>query len=87
MSFFAHNSNNLEGDQLRTVAQVPDYTSHVIRTRNLDMAAAGDFYGDGQVVLNTLLALESRLALNAISSFWQNLQSCWIDRRPARCGR
>jgi len=34
---------------LRTVAQVPDYTSHVIRRRNLDMAVAGEFEGDGQV--------------------------------------
>ena len=35
-------------DQLAIIAQTPGYTSHIIGTRNLDMALAGDFNGDGQ---------------------------------------
>ncbi len=34
--------------ELRLVASVPGYTSHVLGSRNLDMAVAGDFNGDGQ---------------------------------------
>lgn len=41
----------LNGDRLSKTAQVEGYTSHVIRSRNLDMAAAGDFDGDGHVEL------------------------------------
>lgn len=33
---------------LELVAQAPGYTSHVFGSRNLDMAVAGDFNGDGQ---------------------------------------
>ncbi|GAB4515807.1 MAG: hypothetical protein OHK0046_19840 [Anaerolineae bacterium] len=33
---------------LERVAELPGYTSHIIGTRNLDMAVAGDFNGDGQ---------------------------------------
>ena len=39
----------LENNELRIVAQVPGYTSHIIGSRNLDMALAGDFDGDGVV--------------------------------------
>ncbi|MBN2500751.1 MAG: hypothetical protein JXB38_08245 [Anaerolineales bacterium] len=38
----------LHGAKLEIVATVSGYTSHVIGTRNLDMAVAGDFNGDGQ---------------------------------------
>ena len=41
----------LEGRDLKIIAQVRGYTSHVIGSRNLDMAAAGDFDGDGRVEL------------------------------------
>ena len=42
----------LEGDTLQIVAQVQaGYTSHAIGSRNLDMAVAGDFDGDGQTEL------------------------------------
>ena len=53
-----------EGDQLKVVAQIAGYTSHVIGTRNLDMAAAGDFDGDGYVEL--LLPNQARTELGAI---------------------
>lgn len=38
-------------DQLRLVAEFPGITSHILGSRNLDMAAAGDFDGDGAVEL------------------------------------
>jgi hypothetical protein len=43
----------LEGAELRIVARVGDvgFTSHALGSRNLDMAAAGDFDGDGRVEL------------------------------------
>ncbi|MDQ7027784.1 MAG: hypothetical protein Q9P44_19760 [Anaerolineae bacterium] len=36
------------GNEMEIVAQVGGYTSHVIHSRNLDMAVAGDFNGDGR---------------------------------------
>lgn len=54
----------LSGKQLRIVAEVPGYTSHVLGSRNLDMAAAGDFDGDGAVEL--LVPDQERTALGAI---------------------
>jgi hypothetical protein len=36
------------GNSLEIVATQTGYTSHVINSRNLDMAVAGDFNGDGQ---------------------------------------
>lgn len=41
----------LEGDELRVVATVTGFRSHRIGSRNLDMALAGDFDGDGSVEL------------------------------------
>lgn len=35
-------------DRLEVVARQAGYTSHIINSRNLDMAVAGDFNGDGQ---------------------------------------
>ncbi len=42
---------NLEGASLNRVGSVPGFTSHVIGSRNLDMAIAGDFDGDGRLEL------------------------------------
>jgi hypothetical protein len=39
------------GDELERIASVQGYTSHVIGSRNLDMAVVGDFNGDGQMEL------------------------------------
>jgi hypothetical protein len=41
----------LENDKLNVVAQIPGFRSHKIGSRNLDMAVAGDFDGDGRVEL------------------------------------
>jgi hypothetical protein len=54
----------LDGGNLNIVAQTSGYTSHLIGSRNLDMAAAADFDGDGQVEL--LLPGESFTELGAI---------------------
>jgi hypothetical protein len=40
-----------EGDQLKLVAELPGYSSHINGSRNLDMALAGDFDGDGRIEL------------------------------------
>ncbi len=40
-----------QGNELMLVAELPGYTSHVIGSRNLDMAMAGDFNGDGRTEL------------------------------------
>lgn len=56
--------HRLEDNMLEVVAQIPGYTSHVLGTRNLDMAAAGDFDGDGRIEL--LLPNQRRTELGAI---------------------
>ncbi len=52
------------GNALQVVAQLPGYTSHVIGSRNLDMAMAGDFNGDGRAEL--LLPTQDRTQLGGI---------------------
>ncbi|MBT3390490.1 MAG: hypothetical protein HN413_08770 [Chloroflexi bacterium] len=54
----------LTGDHLRLTAQLGGYTSHVINSRNLDMALAGDFDGDGNLEL--LTPNQARTELGAI---------------------
>ncbi len=54
----------LEGTELRPVAEVPGYTSHVLGSRNLDMAIGGDFDGDGQPEL--VLPSQDRTRLGAV---------------------
>jgi hypothetical protein len=65
----------LEGDELRIVAQVPGYTSHIIGSRNLDMALAGDFDGDNQVEL--LLPNQSRTELGGIQRNDEDAAVAW----------
>lgn len=64
-----------QGEDLRIVAQVSGYTSHVIGTRNLDMAAAGDFDGDGRMEL--LLPSQSRTELGAIRRTQDGAEVAW----------
>ena len=54
----------LTGDHLRLTAQLSGYTSHMINSRNLDMALAGDFDGDGNLEL--LTPNQARTELGAI---------------------
>ncbi len=58
------------GGRLLVVAEAPGYTSHIIGTRNLDMAAAADFNADGLPEL--VVPTQDRLSLTA------------LQRRPGR---
>lgn len=63
------------GDKLEIVAQVPGYTSHVIGTRNLDMAVAGDLDGNGRYQL--LLPNQRRTELAAIQRTADGAEVAW----------
>ena len=65
----------LEADGLKIVAQLPGYTSHVLGTRNLDMAAAGDFDGDGRYEL--LLPNQPRTELGVIRRTAEGATVAW----------
>ena len=65
----------LEGDDLRIVAQVPGFTSHVLGSRNLDMAVGGDFDGDGRMEL--LLPDQSLTELGAIRRISNGTEVAW----------
>jgi hypothetical protein len=72
----------LEGDDLRIVAQISGFTSHVIGSRNLDMAVAGDFDGDGRTEL--LLPDQTRTELGAIRHTSEGAEVAWtvdLDER------
>jgi len=56
---------SLQGDDLSMVGSVAGYTSHVNRSPNIDMSAAGDFDADGTVEL--LLPNQRRNTLAGIS--------------------
>jgi hypothetical protein len=63
------------GSELRIVAQVPGFTSHVIGSRNLDMAAAADFDGDDRVEL--LLPDQARTNLGGIRRTMDGAEVAW----------
>lgn len=65
----------LEGDELRLVAELRGYTSHVIGSSNLDMAVAGDFDGDGRTEL--LLPDQTLSQLGAIRRTEDGAQVAW----------
>ena len=65
----------MQGQELRVVAQVGGYTSHMIGTRNLDMAAAADFDGDGRIEL--LLPTQFRTELGAIRRTQGGAEVAW----------
>jgi endonuclease YncB( thermonuclease family) len=69
----------LAGDGLKLMDQMSGYTSHVLGSRNLDMAAAGDFDGDGQMEL--LLPDQERTSLGAIRRSTGSAEVAW--RIPA----
>lgn len=64
-------SNNM----LRITALMPGYTSHVLGTRNLDMAIAGDLDGDQRV--EVLLPDQSRMELGAIRRTPSGTELAW----------
>jgi hypothetical protein len=65
----------LDGDELQIVAKVPGYTSHVIGSRNLDMALAGDLDGDGRIEL--LVPNQGRTLLGAIRRTTADAEVVW----------
>jgi hypothetical protein len=65
----------LDGDTLTIDTSVNGYTSHVIGTRNLDMAVAGDFDGSGQLLL--LLPNQARTELGGIQHRPQGATVAW----------
>ena len=65
----------LTGDRLEMIARVTGYTSHVISTRNLDMAVAGDLDGDGRIEL--LLPDQARTNLGAIRRDPEGANVAW----------
>ncbi len=54
----------LENAELKVVARVPGHTSHVLGSRNLDMAVAGDWDSDGRFEL--LVPTQNRAELSGI---------------------
>ncbi|MEM7534839.1 MAG: hypothetical protein AAF639_21865 [Chloroflexota bacterium] len=64
-----------ENDELTIVGSLSGYTSHMIGSRNLDMAAAADFDGDGQVEL--LLPTQNRRTLGAIRFTGTEAELAW----------
>jgi hypothetical protein len=65
----------LAGNRLEIVAQVPGFSSHVLGSRNLDMALAGDLDGDGQVEL--LVPNQIRANLGAIRRSDAGAEVAW----------
>ncbi len=65
----------LVGAELRLTASLPGYTSHVLGSRNLDMAVGGDFDGDGQLEL--LLPVQDRTMLAGIRRTPTGAEQAW----------
>ncbi len=71
-----------EGQRLVRVASISGFTSHVLGSRNLDLAAAGDFDGDGRVEL--LLPTQDRTRLAAIRRTARGAERAWKVKLPDR---
>lgn len=67
---------------LNIAAQESGYTSHVLASRNLDMAVAGDFDGEGQIEL--LLPNQALTELGAIRRTTNGAQLAWSVRVGGR---
>jgi hypothetical protein len=65
----------LVDDALDIAARMPGYTSHRIGSRNLDMAVAGDFDGDGQTEL--LLPNQALTELGAVRHTQTGARIVW----------
>ncbi len=71
-----------QGKRLVRVASISGFTSHVQGSRNLDLAAAGDFDGDGRVEL--LLPTQDLTGLAAIRRTARGAERAWKVKLPAR---
>jgi hypothetical protein len=65
----------MKGDQLEIMAQVPGYSSHLLGSRNLDQAIAGDFDGDGRVEL--VVPNQVQEILGAVRRNSEGAESVW----------
>jgi hypothetical protein len=65
----------LENAELRVMARVPGHTSHILGSRNLDMAAAGDWDSDGRVEL--LVPTQNRAELSGIRRTPEGAEVVW----------
>ena len=65
----------MEGNELKRVAQLEGYTSHVLGSRNLDQAAGGDFDGDGR--REVLLMTPDRTELAAVQHTAAGAKMIW----------
>ena len=65
----------LADGELHLTASLPGYTSHQIGTRNLDMAVAGDFDGDGQ--MEVALPVQDRSMLAGIRHTPDGAAQAW----------
>jgi hypothetical protein len=65
----------LHGDRLNLAGRADAYMSHVIGSRNLDMAAAGDFDGDGR--LEVLLPTRTLTELAAVRRTVDGAEEAW----------
>ncbi|NQW18814.1 MAG: hypothetical protein HQ478_15180 [Chloroflexi bacterium] len=72
----------IQGDELVQTASVRGYSSHRIGSRNLDMAAAADFDGDGNVEL--LVADQHGTRLAAIRHTANGAEEVWSLNLSAR---
>jgi hypothetical protein len=64
-----------DGQTFNIVASLGGYTSHTIGSRNLDMAVAGDFNGDGQ--LEIVVADQSRQTINGLQHTTDGVEPVW----------
>ncbi len=75
VEFRSLDQKDAEGNDLPIITSVPGYTSHVNRTRNIDMAAAGDF--DGDSIVELLLPDQRRTSLGAITRTESGAEVDW----------
>lgn len=69
-------------DALEIVAELPGYTSHIIATRNLDMAVAGDFNGDG--IPELAIPAQNRMSVAGIQRTESGAEVVWELPVPSR---
>lgn len=67
--------HGLQGHHLVRTARLPGYSSHTLGSRNLDMAAVGDFDGDG--TLELLIPTQDKTALAALQRTTQGATEIW----------
>lgn len=72
----------LEGDRLEPTAELQGFSSHRIGSRNLDMALAGDFDGDGSVEL--LVPDEEMDRLGAVRRTGASAEEAWSLPLPGK---